>query len=491
MRLAIAGFALESVTFLPETTDIPDFERGALRGSALVVGLAETNTSLGGFLEVCEAERIEPVGLTWAGAGAAASASEAAFDKYLGEIVAGLARVKGEVDGLLLHLHGALATPSRRNADAQVLQAIRAEVGPDFPIAVAFDLHGNIGPDVVDAATVLAGYHYSPHTDMAQTGKRAARMLIAKLRGEHGLAMGYARPGIILPSIFSATCLEPLATLMQHARDLELHTPGMLDISIFCGFAYADVPDCGMSMVVVTDGDAGLAQRTAERLAGLARDWRSVLFRRELVLDVATGVSRALEIAQGASKPVCILEHADRLNDSTYTLRELLGRDLGGKRVFAPFLFDPESAAACVAAGTGATIDLQLCGKTSPQAGGPLSVTAQVIWAGEKTIKVTGPLYTGATFKLGNAAVLDVGNGVTVSLISIQWSAIDRDPFDQFDLKPEDFAIILLRSKTHFRHVYTPLCEDILIVDTPDWGPADVTTLPYEFADRKSFPFAA
>ena len=490
MRLAVAGFALESVTFLPEQTDIPDFERGALRGAALVEGLSGTNTSMGGFLLVCEEASIEPVGLVWAGAGAAASASEAAFDQYVGEIVSGLAAVKDEVDGLLLHLHGALATPSRRNADAQVLQAIRAEVGPDFPVAVAFDLHGNIGRDVVDAATVLAGYHYSPHTDMAATGERAARMLVARLRGESGLAMGYARPGIVLPSIFSATVLEPLATLMRHARDLEEHTPGVLDITVFCGFAYADVPDCGMSMVVVTDGDEALAQRTADRLADLARDWRTVLFRRELVLDVPTGVSRALAMAKTASKPVCILEHADRLNDSTYTLRELLARNSGVK-VFAPFMFDPESAAACVEAGAGAEVRLQLCGKTSPQAGGPLEVTARVVWAGDKTIKVTGPLYTGADFKLGNSAVLDLGGGVMVSLISVQWSAIDRDPFDQFGLAPEDFDVILLRSKTHFRHVYTPMCEDILIVDTPDWGPADVTTLPYEYADRTSFPFTA
>jgi microcystin degradation protein MlrC len=324
---------------------------------------------------------------------------------------------------------------------------------------------------------------------MAQTGERAARMLVAKLKGGSGLAMGYARPRIILPSIFSATSLEPLATLMQHARDLEQHTPGVLDISIFCGFAYADVPDCGMSVVVVTDGDEGLAQRTADRLSGLAHDWRTVLFRRELVLDVPTGVSRALAMAGTAAKPVCVLEHADRLNDSTYTLRELLARKSGAK-VFAPFMFDPESAAACVAAGAGAEVRLQLCGKTSPQAGGPLDVNAKVVWAGDKAIKVTGPLYTGAEFKLGNSAVLDLGGGIMVSLISVQWSAIDRDPFDQFGLAPEDFDLILLRSKTHFRHIYTPLCEDILIVDTPDWGPADVTTLPYEYADRTSFPFS-
>ena len=164
LRLAIAGFALESVTFLPEETGIPDFERGAKRGAELVRARTGVNTVVGGFLQVCSEEGIEPVGIVDAGAGAAAAASDAAFDKYVGEIVAGLAAVKGQVDGLLLHLHGALATPSRRNADAQVLQAIQAEVGPEFPIAVGLDLHGNVGVDLIEAATVAVSYtHLRAH----------------------------------------------------------------------------------------------------------------------------------------------------------------------------------------------------------------------------------------------------------------------------------------------------------------------------------------
>ena len=47
---------------------------------------------------------------------------------------------------------------------------------------------------------------------------------------------------------------------MAHARELEKHTPGVLDITVFCGFAYADVPDCGMSVAVVTEGDLALAR---------------------------------------------------------------------------------------------------------------------------------------------------------------------------------------------------------------------------------------
>jgi len=72
---------------------------------------------------------------------------------------------------------------------------------------------------------------------------------------------------------------------------------------------------------------------------------------------------------------------------------------------------------------------------------------------------------TRAAFNSGNTVVLDLGNGIILSPISIQWSTIDQDPFDQFDLVPEDFHLILLRFKTHFRCIYTPLREDIPFVD--------------------------
>ena len=45
------------------------------------------------------------------------------------------------------------------------------------------------------------------------------------------------------------------------------------------GFAYADVPQMGPSVVVVTDGDAGLARREADRLAARLWDARESLVR--------------------------------------------------------------------------------------------------------------------------------------------------------------------------------------------------------------------
>lgn len=489
MRLAIAGFELESVTFLPEETDIPDFEFGARRGRDVIEGLRGTNTVIGGFIKVCDAEAVEVEGIVAVGAGAAAAASDAAWEKYTSEIVDGLRALKGKVDGLLVFLHGALATPTRLKADAGVLEAIRAEMGPDFPIGVGMDLHGNLGPEVIEAADVVCGYRNSPHTDMGETGERTASILIRAMRGEARPTMAIARPGIMLPSIFTATSLRPLADLIAKAREWEKRD-GVLDVSLFCGFAYADVPDCGMSIVAVTDGDPDLAGRISDELSAEADRLRHRLFRRELVHDVSGGLDRAMALAAepappGGKKPVVLLEHADRMNDSTYTLREMLARGMG--KAMVPYMWDPATAEACVAAGEGATVSLSLGGKSSPKAGDPLEVTGKVLYAGHKTYRITGPLRTGMLNDLGATALVDLG-GILVSIVSVQYSAIDRDPFDQFGLRVEDFDYVLLRSKTHFRHVWEPLSREIVIVDTPDWGPADLPSLPYRHIPAGVFP---
>ncbi len=50
---------------------------------------------------------------------------------------------------------------------------------------------------------------------------------------------------------------------------------------------------------------------------------------------------------------------------------------------------------------------------------------------------------------------------------------------------------VLLRSKTHFRAAYTDITAAIVIIDTPDWGPADLRSLDYVHVPRgEVYPFA-
>jgi microcystin degradation protein MlrC len=231
-----------------------------------------------------------------------------------------------------------------------------------------------------------------------------------------------------------------------------------------------------------------LAERTARTLADKVRRLRRELYKKEMVSELEDGVARAIAKAKTAKKPIILLEHADRLNDSTYVLRELVRQ--GARGVAVPFLWDPRAAAKAVAAGEGATVRLEVGGHSSARAGGPVTIEGKVRFAGDKEFLVGGPMNHGSPIRLGPTAVIDTGN-IVISITTVPHTAIDEDAFVQFGMRAADFAIIVLRSKTHFRAVYEPISDEIMIVDTPDWGPADLTTLPYRHVPvATTYPFA-
>jgi microcystin degradation protein MlrC len=316
---------------------------------------------------------------------------------------------------------------------------------------------------------------------MGQTGERATQALLRILREGKKPGLAVCKPGVVMPSILSATRLEPLATIIAEARAKEASSD--CDISIMAGFAYADSPNTGMSVICVDwDGQAA-ADEKARHFS-----WRLYELRHELLNAIPVfspaGALADLAVAPGkAGRPVVLLEHADRMNDSTHLLRALMGRDFG--KVNVPFLFDRETARQAFEAGAGAQIAVRLGGKTSPESGGPVETVAKVVWAGPKTFYVTGQMQTGTLVNLGMTALLDIGE-IRVSVVSDFAFAVDGDPFYIFGEKPEDYDVILLRSKTHFRDFYEPLAERILVVDTPDLGPADVRLIPYRQLDTNA-----
>jgi microcystin degradation protein MlrC len=485
LRVAIGGFALESVSFLPGAAGIDDFEKAAYHGDALIDGLRGSQSPGGGFIDVLDAEGVAIAPLVYTDLGAGGSASDQAFVHYRDLLCDGLRREKDAIDGVLLFLHGAMTTPTCTDPELEVMRAVRDVVGPDMPVFVASDLHGNISAEFCKVADALFGYHYSPHTDMDETGRRAARTLVRTLRGEVAPVTAIRKPDVMLPSIFTATAVPPLSDIVADGFSWERDHDAILDISIFCGFAYADVPQVGFSVVVVADGDQALADRAADALADCIWNAREELLHDDVVLGLEEGVDRAYAISETANRPVVLLEHADRLNDSTYILDALLKR--GGRRVAVPYLLDPKAAENAIAAGEGATVTLTVGGWSSDRAGPPVEITGKVLYAGDKSYRGTGKMWNGYRIDLGPTAVIDTGD-VMISIVSRYVFAIDLDPFTQFGFDVNDFDIVLLRSKTHFRAVYEPICEAILIVDTPDWGPADLTTLPYRNARPGLFP---
>jgi microcystin degradation protein MlrC len=481
-RIAFAGFNLESVTAVPQVADRNEFERVCTRGAEVVRRFRGTNTVPGGCLKVCEEEGATFVPLFHTLLGALGPASDEAVVHFTQAIIDGL-QANGPLDGAILFLHGACWAAGYADVERHIIDAVRIAM-PSLPIAVALDYHGNVDRQTLQGADIAVAYRHSPHIDMGETGERAARALLRLLREGRRPGLAVARPDVVIPSIMSATMLQPLAAIIAEARAAE--AAGDCDISVLGGFSYADSANTGMSVICLDwDGQAA-AEAKAKTIAARLHDARRAI---ATAIPIMTVDEALADLAQRPAKgrPIVLLEHADRMNDSTYLLRALIERDVG--KVNVPFLLDPEVAAQAHAAGEGAEIAVTLAGKTAPETGGPVAATARVLWSGPKSFNVSGRYQRGAFVDLGLTALLQIGR-IRASVVSNFAFAVDGDPFYIFGESPEDYDVILLRSKTHFRDFYEPLADRILVIDTPDLGPADVRLIRYrQFDTAQAYPW--
>src|SRR5262249_33882292 len=151
--------------------------------------------------------------------------------------------------------HGAMVAESYPDADGEVLARLQRALGPDFPIVVTLDLHGNLSQRLIDSCQAAVAYRTNPHVDQRACGRRAAALLVRMLRGDIRPCQALAKPPVIVNILTQETSREPLKTLLHEAASLE-QRPSILAVSLLPGFAYADVPQMGPSIVVVADGDA-------------------------------------------------------------------------------------------------------------------------------------------------------------------------------------------------------------------------------------------
>jgi microcystin degradation protein MlrC len=379
-----------------------------------------------------------------------------------------------------------MATESRQDPETDAVREIREEVGYELPLMVTLDLHANKDEALLREANAVFGFQSSPHVDMRNTGVRAARAMLRTLRGEIKPTVALKKPGVAVPSVFSATTIGPAKDIIDRVHAWE-REPGVVDVTALFGFAWADVRPLGMSLAAVTDNDPALAQRIVNDLSGLAVNRRKELTGRgeSSLYSVKDGVKLALRKAKKAQKPMVILDHADRSNDTTFVLRELLRQK--AEKTAVPMIYDPESARKCVEAGGGATIELDVGATTGWNDGGKLRVKGKVLWAGEGRYRGTGPMRVNQEINLGPTGIIQV-NGVWLQLISRQRSLIDDDPIKQFGYRPQDFKVIVSKSKTHFRAVYERIGEEIIIVDAPGQCPADLGVFHYRNVPPGVYP---
>src|SRR5690606_12514768 len=180
--------------------------------------------------------------------------------------------------------------------------------------------------DTFASADAAFAYRKSPHTEAGETGERAADCMLRILRKEIRPVIKVAKPGLLVPSIFSATALTPLADIIADAAQTQAASPWYLDISVMAGFSYTDAHNTGFTVLAVSDQHADETQKIVNGISDTIHARRHDLYRPVPVytpteaLDRAQDRLRDAKAEQRSLKPYVLLEHADRINDSTYVL---------------------------------------------------------------------------------------------------------------------------------------------------------------------------
>ena len=489
MRIATGGILHETSTCVDTRTTTNDFEfdRGIIRGEDMLSRFRGTNVCTGGFIDGADAHGYELVPLLRAAAFPGGLIVREDYDAIKTDLLQRLADAEaadGPVDGVLLDLHGAMVVEGIDDSDGDLVAAVRKQIGPDRPIVVTYDLHGNHTQLRVASADATVGFDTFPHVDMAERGREAADLIVRTIQGD-------IRPTSVieqLPMFWSTsrqiTAIPPMDEAFRLVHEIEQRA-GILSITLSTGFPWADVPDVGSSVIVVTDNDEELATRTAKELAEWVWEHRQRWYAPPL--SVSEGLAAGEEIGK---YPIILADHADNTGggspgDSTEVLRTFLDRGLEDALLL--YMVDPEVAQQAHAAGEGQTIEINLGGRSAPIQGPPIETTAKVVGLSDGPFSYDGPMFAGLTGSMGTSARLQI-DGVTVVVVSAREQPFDPAFARSLGIDCTQMKYIALKSAAHFRAAFGPLAGSIHNIDASAIHSHDFKTLNYTKRTCDVFP---
>jgi microcystin degradation protein MlrC len=483
MRIFTASLATETNTFSPVPTDRASFETAFYAGpgqhpptptlcSAPIVVLRRRAREESFTLIEGSAAWAEPGGLLQR------KAYEELRDEILGQLRAAL-----PVDGVILGLHGAMAAQGYDDCEGDLLERMRAIVGPQVLIAAELDPHSHLTRKRVAKADILAAFLEFPHTDFVERAEHVVDLALRTLRGEIKPVMSAFDCRMI--DVFP-TSREPMRGFVDRIRALQ-GCDGVLSISLIHGFMASDVPELGTQVLVISDGDA-------EKAAALARKLGMEVFAMRgrtamPMLGIEAGLDAALaSAAKKTGKPVVIADVWDNpgggvAGDGTLILRRLLDRGIDDVAVAT--IWDPIAVAFCLAAVEGARLQLRFGGKAGPDGGAPIDARVQIIKATPQSWQSFGA----SRVKLGPTALVRLeGSAVEVILNTNRTQTFEPDIFSNLGLDPMSKAMLLVKSTNHFYAGFAPIAADIIYIDAGAPYPSHPRETNYRKLAREIWP---
>jgi microcystin degradation protein MlrC len=476
-RILIVECMQEISSFNPVESNFEDF--AIQRGGEVIDAQRGKNTSIGGAVAVFEATPgIEMVPAYAARPFSAGILSRAGWAKLQAELLDHVRARAAGIDAIYFSMHGAMGAVGELDPEGALLAQCRKIFGPKIPIVVSLDLHGIATTRMLEHADAVVIYHTYPHVDFAETGARAARLLLKIMAGAKPVMARVVVPALVRgdeliteTGVYGAIIREAMAM----ERDGRALSAGFL-----IGNPFTDVPELCSQAIVVTDGDAAAAERAALRMAESFWPDRALMQGRLVALDDAIARTRTLQ------DTAIFTDAADATSsgatgDSNAILAALKKAAYRG-RVLAPIV-DPEAVNQAMRAGIGGRFRAQIGGaidtRFTPL---ELDVEVELLSRGHAVHETSGAPNEG-----GDTAVL-LHENFTIVAMTKPANLFDRSIFYAAGQDPRRFDVVVVKSPHCEPHMFVDWAARNFNIDAPGATSANLRSLGHTICKRPMYP---
>jgi microcystin degradation protein MlrC len=534
MKIFSGELAHETNTFCKIPTVEQSFHRSCyIEGQVAITKERKgTKSGFGAVYEACDKYGWELTCNLAATANPSGALTSECFETMVGKLLAPLCEKKVQPDGVLLMLHGAMVSERYEDSEGEILKRCREYVGPDVPILVTLDLHGNITQKMVDHANCYIAVRTYPHIDFYEMAWKAADLLQQSMQGEVVLRTVIARRPTLRGLDGGRSQRGPMRDLLDRADIIEQsgvcsdpHVTAALEktananeeggatsdsndvkiISICAGFTAADIYDCGPSVTVTADvkhrpGSALVhAKAVAETFMDFVWETRSYTSVNHMAPAELVALAQTRQRDDGVASLLLAAEVTDNpgsghYGDATNVLKHMLEADPPLQSAAFYAICDPDAVQEAVKIGLGNTGTITLGGRHDPNAGGgPLTVRGRVVTLSDGHFLSKGPVCGGTWQNLGVSLLFRAECGVELCVITNNAQALDTSQMRSLGCHPEDKRFIVVKSAHHFRADYGPIAENadkgvIATVDGGGLGSVILKTGKFEKIRRPVWP---
>lgn len=472
-RIAIAGLGIESSTFSPAVTHEEAFHARysgeVFNAYPFMMGMSSLRKQAKWVPTV--------VGKSLPGGAVTREAYESLVHKMLDSL-----KKYAPYDGLYFDIHGAMSVKGLDDPEGDLITRIRQVIGYKTLISTSMDLHGNVSWRLAQNTDLMTCYRMAPHEDAMQTKERAVANLLERIKSGKGKPAYKAliTVPILLPGEKTSTRIEPGKSLYGQVEPLADHREGIVDASIWIGYAWADEPR-NHAVVMVVGDDKGKVTQTAEKLA---RDFWNVRTQFDFVAPTGTLDECLKKAIASPKRPFYISDTGDNptaggAGDVTWTLTQLLARPEfqkpDGPSLIYASIPGPEFVKKAKAAGVGGHVEGTAGASVDSRFAPPvlLKGTVEAIVEGDKDAEVE------VAVKVGSIHVI-----VTQKRKPYH----EEKDFTRLGLNARKADIVMVKIGYLQPELYAMQADWIMAL-TPGGVDQDLFRLPYKRIERPMFPF--